>query len=52
MGHNRSGVERKARLKRRKKEMERLAKASRPVPAKGEAKTTATAPPASAETAG
>ncbi len=36
MGYNRSGTVRKNRLKRRKKEMERLAaKASRPDPTKG-----------------
>lgn len=45
MGHNRSGVERKARLRRRKKEMERLARTPRPASAKsGEAKSAAPEP--------
>jgi hypothetical protein len=54
MGYNRSGDARKARLKRRKKEMERLAKAPRPAPAPtkgGAAKPTATQPVASPEPA-
>jgi hypothetical protein len=54
MGHNRGGDDRKARLKRRKKEMERLAnKAAQASPAPGAGgKAAAAPPPAPAKTGG